>query len=369
MNLVFCHDHKFRFDGKSYYSNGSLSNEVLSWYVDLADNLTVVARVIEMDDSIEHLSQITNQNITIVDRSKLEQAIENADAVICRLPSFVGNKAFKLSKKFNKKCLIELVGCPLESYWYHSFKGKAVAVPIFLQTRKIVRSAEWVSYVTENFLQKRYPNKMKCLACSDVALPKQKLDIGQISIREQKLNVAFQERRYHIGTIGALNVKYKGQQDVIKAIAALNKVGIFLDYDLVGVGDSMVLMELAGKYSVEKQVHPIGILPHEKIFEWLSTLDIYIQPSYTEGMPRSVIEALSIPCLVMGSRVGEIPSLIDNRYVFQPGKYAEIVEIIKSLNKNDLKSLKENKERALEFEKNLLDKRRISYYREFIGSE
>jgi glycosyltransferase involved in cell wall biosynthesis len=102
------------------------------------------------------------------------------------------------------------------------------------------------------------------------------------------------DKRIVIGTIAAVDVKYKGQENVIKDLGHLKNEGILnFEYHLVGGGDQIHLSELAKKYNVHESIKFIGSLPHNKIFEWLDSIDIYIQPSLTEGLPRALIEAMS----------------------------------------------------------------------------
>lgn len=54
-------------------------------------------------------------------------------------------------------------------------------------------------------------------------------------------------------------------------------------HQLVGGGDASELKAEAKKQDVSAQIKFLGSMPHDKIFEWLDTIDIYIQPSYQEG--------------------------------------------------------------------------------------
>ena len=44
----------------------------------------------------------------------------------------------------------------------------------------------------------------------------------------------------------------------------------------------------------------MGGVPHNKIFQLLDDIDLYIQPSLQEGLPRSVVEAMSRACPIIG---------------------------------------------------------------------
>lgn len=82
--------------------------------------------------------------------------------------------------------------------------------------------------------------------------------------------------------------------------------------------------------NVADQIKIIGQMPHDKVFTWLDSIDIYAQPSRQEGLPRAMIEAMSrgIPCI--GAKTAGIPELIDNKYIFTNSK-TEVEEISKLL--------------------------------------
>ena len=132
MGLLFAHDHKFRLIEGVYYSPGGLSDDVLSRYVDLFGNVTVVARVIREKKVDGKYSKIQNPNIRIIERKSLssrefKSLIASYAHIIARLPSRIGSETVYVSKKLKKDYLVEMVACPWDSYWNHSLKGKIVA--------------------------------------------------------------------------------------------------------------------------------------------------------------------------------------------------------------------------------------------------
>src|SRR5690606_13083700 len=132
--------------------------------------------------------------------------------------------------------------------------------------------------VPNNFLQSRYPTKGLVENCSNVAL--QNFTEETLPKRIEKISTMKEQNKSIIGTTAALNVRYKGQQYVIKALGQLKKQGIYCyEYQLVGNGDKSYLQKMARKYNVEDQVKFIGPLHHNQVFDWLDKIDIYCQPS------------------------------------------------------------------------------------------
>lgn len=169
-----------------------------------------------------------------------------------------------------------------------------------------------------------------------------------------------------IGTTGAINVLYKGQEYVIKAISRLNKLGYNFEYHMVGGGDNSYLKSLAEKYHVVDKVKFLGSLSHDQVFEYLDTMDIYIQPSKTEGLPRALIEGMSRACPSFGSFTGGIPELLNKEYTFQVGSVDQICDLLINLDKERMMELaRMNFKKAKEYDRDLLDEKRFDFYRKF----
>lgn len=372
MKLLFAHDHKFRFDGISYYSTGGLSNEVLSRYVSIFGEVDVIARSIPDLDNNTNLSKITNPYVTIYDIKQktdiIDRLVLKSDCIIARLPSLIGNKVLKAAIKYNKPYLIELVGCPWDSFRFHSIKGKMVAPYMYFITKAYIKKSNWVIYVTKEFLQNRYPNSNNTESCSDVVLNDKSMTDEMLINQITKLKNSINSRKLTLGTIGSVDISYKGQQFVIEAIKKLNDAGISVTYDLVGGGNPEKLKNIVKKLELKDSVRFLGTIPHNDIFNWLSKIDIYIQPSLTEGLPRSVLEAMSRGCIVLGSNVGGIPELIDEPYCFKPGNYKEIANLIMNLSESDVNQIYDNYKKLENYKKDLLDLRRLEFYRKYASS-
>jgi glycosyltransferase involved in cell wall biosynthesis len=102
------------------------------------------------------------------------------------------------------------------------------------------------------------------------------------------------------------------------------------------------------------------------VFEFMDEIDIYIQPSKQEGLPRAIVEAMSRGCPVIASNIAGIPELISKDALFTPGKIIELKELILSLKKEKLKVWAiENFERSKNFQTEILNNKRLSFYNEF----
>ena len=59
--------------------------------------------------------------------------------------------------------------------------------------------------------------------------------------------------------------------------------------------------------------------PGKEVMAWLDGIDIYLQPRMAEGLPRSLIGAMSRGCPFVGSRCGGITGLLEEECLIEPG--------------------------------------------------
>lgn len=375
----------------NFYTDGNLNDKVWNRYKKYCDELLILLRAEEKKYTKEYAMQKFNsikmqkvkvfktidlmtpkyRFIDFFSRKKVKKEIEKAviecdKAIIRSAHNFYTLTAVKMCQRYNKPYMIEVAGYAFDGYWNHGdLFGKIVAYPYELMAKKAMLNANYCLYVTDYTLQKRYPCKGKTLGCSDVELyGSNKKDLNN---RLESIN---SDKKMIIGTIGGVNVKLKGQKDVIKALGKLKKNGYNnFEYQLVGLGSHDYLNKFIEKYNLQDEVKFLGGMPHEKIFEWLKSIDVYIQPSHTEGLCRAIIEAMSVSCPVIVSNAGGNPELASSKYIFRKGNVKEIINILKNLNTKDLKiEAKRSYASSQKYNKEILDKIREEFYNDFINS-
>lgn len=288
--------------------------------------------------------------------SDVLRAFKRSNLIILRLPSVVSLKAFCLIRKYSKKYMVEVMGCALDMYWNHGIVGKIIAPFMFFRTRKIVKRADYCLYVTKRFLQKRYPNYNTNIGVSDV-------DIKNVDTPRSYLD--FNKQRFTMMTAAAVDVRYKGQKFVIKAISLLKKkYGIDVIYYLAGGGSTNRLKGIARKYGVENNVVFLGLLAPNELVKYMRDTDFYIQPSLTEGLPRSLAEAMSHGAICFGSDAGGIPELLEPQQIFKRGNTQSIVDtVMDTINSNALSAISgRNVREATAYSSDKLNKKRVSFY-------
>jgi glycosyltransferase involved in cell wall biosynthesis len=295
----------------------------------------------------------------------IKKAVTEHDVIICRLPSAAGVIAFKEAKKQNKPILVEAVACVFDALWNYDWRGKLLAHYKYYKYKSIFKKASYVIYVTDKFLQKRYPTAGKSIGCSDVVLNSH--DETKLTQRLDQIKSKEQNSTLQLTTVAALDVVYKGQADVIQALYKLKQKGNYFKFKIIGQGNPTRLQNLIDEFELNDLVEIVGPLPHNEVFNELEQTDIYIQPSKQEGLPRAVIEAMSLGCPVIGSDTGGIPELIQPECVYPKGNISQLIQKLTTVN-NDflLKQAKVNFEKSKHYESSFLEEKRIDFYDEFL---
>ena len=383
MDLVFIHDGPLFYDKDGNYYEYAY-HELYERYSYLADNITFMMRTKPVEGKkftpvppqikVISVPNFKSPRTILVNKPKAERIIEKCvrenDFFVLRTQSSIAQAAVKYIKKYGKPYIVESVGCSWDSYWNHGLLGKAVAPYMYWKTRSIIADAKYVYYVTGRFLQRRYPTNGKTVSCSNVVIdePQKKT----LEKRLKKLESFDAGKKLVLGTAAALDTRYKGQEYVIRAIKQLTAAGYDVEYRLAGgyngAKHDMFLHDLAKEQGVADRVKFVGSLNAEQMPEYYDSLDIYVQPSKQEGLPRAVIEAMSRGCPVIGTNIAGIPELIPKVCLFRKGSTDEVTAAVKRVLRTDLKKLaKRNFLKSREFSRDKLVRKREQFYDLFLA--
>lgn len=140
--------------------------------------------------------------------------------------------------------------------------------------------------------------------------------------------------KVHLLFLGLL-VKEKGIYDL------LDMIGEYADFfrgrivlHIGGNGDADLLKNAIEQKRLGDFVRYEGWVSGHKKTRLFSLCDIYVLPSYIEGMPISILEAMSYGCAVLATNVGGIPEIIQdgvNGFLFEAGNQEEMYGKLKKL--------------------------------------
>lgn len=205
-------------------------------------------------------------------------------SIIIRLVRFLGAKT-----------IIHLHGAEFETFYNKECsesKKQHIRNTFNMADKVIVLSSQWLKWIHTIVTDK---NKVCVVynAVSELNLPKKDC---------RNKNILF------LGRLG----QRKGVEDLINAFAqiALNFSNAHLQ--LGGDGDIAKYQAQVAKLGITEQVSFLGWVQGAARDKYLTEATVYCLPSYNEGFPMGVLEAMSAEVAVIASTAGGIPDAITN---------------------------------------------------------
>jgi glycosyltransferase involved in cell wall biosynthesis len=128
--------------------------------------------------------------------------------------------------------------------------------------------------------------------------------------------------------------QHKGVDDLINAFAkTLNKHPNVL-LQLAGEGDTHKYKEQVDKLGISESVSFLGWVAGENKKQSLIDSTIFCLPSYYEALPMGILEAMSAEVVVVSTKVGGIPDVIEHGkegILIQAGNVDELSEVLSEL--------------------------------------
>lgn len=120
----------------------------------------------------------------------------------------------------------------------------------------------------------------------------------------------FKVNSFLIGYIGRLS-KEKGIINFINAIPCVVKKKNNVKFLVIGDGALKKEVEIyINKNNLCNYVRFVNWIPNNNIPKYLHELDLLVLPSYTEGLPNIILEAMACGTPVLATAVGAIPDLV-----------------------------------------------------------
>jgi glycosyltransferase involved in cell wall biosynthesis len=221
-----------------------------------------------------------------------------------------------------------IFSCFLYPDCYAALKiGKALSVPVVAMsigsdinrigdpisaahTRTVLREADFVVTVSSDLCAKAIamgasPQKIRAIinGCD--------LSVFRVSDRlEARRKLSLDSSAEAVVYIGRLDVK-KGLRELVEAAAALHAQRPHLHVYLVGEGPDRPLIEsLIQANDASSYIHAPGACGFDDVAVWIAASDLVTLPSYMEGCPNVVLEALACGRPVVATNVGGIPEIM-----------------------------------------------------------
>jgi glycosyltransferase involved in cell wall biosynthesis len=112
--------------------------------------------------------------------------------------------------------------------------------------------------------------------------------------------------------VGSLK-REKGVYELINAFCKIRKILPQAVLNICGSGNEYNdLMELIAQSGLESVVRLVGEVKPDHLHKWMQASDIFLLPSYSEGMPNVIMEAMACGLPVISTTVGGLPDAIGN---------------------------------------------------------
>jgi len=187
------------------------------------------------------------------------------------------------------------------------------------------------------------------VAVHDVIILRGTSELGALAFSEAKrqgkfvamevVSCAFDELWFYGSLKAKLYAPYRffKQRQLVKKSDAV----IYVSQDfLQKPGDPEPFQKIIDEKGLSNRVFLDGIRQSgEGVWQWLRDMDLYVQPSFQEGVPRATIEAMAQGLPVIGSNAGGIPELIDDKWIVPRGNANALADKIK-LMVSDIETMK-----------------------------
>lgn len=328
------------------------------------------------DDEVKGMIRVDGDNISIKQlpytrgmsdyikkyfeiRKQIKKIIIDSECAIIRLPSIVADMFLKEYKKTGKLFFLEIVADPYDAYSFN----KIAKYYFSYRLKKSVLQADGVSYVTEYYLQSKYPPKTKQITTHYSTINLLEEHFSELNSYSIDMNRPI--KLIHVANSMSNNIK--GHDIAIKVVNYILLNGYQCEITFIGDGPyKAYLKDLIIKYKIEDHVNFVGKLSDSnQIRNYLKQSDLFLFPTKAEGLPRALIEAMAIGLPSISTPVNGVPELLEDRYLFNPLNVEDFGNKVISLinNPEELKEMSNNNIiTAYKYKYKNLEKKRINFY-------
>lgn len=233
----------------------------------------------------------------------------------------IGAPSILFSKLFKIPCMVEIHG---EEYFRYLEKGGALAtiVKFSFKNAKKVRS-----------LNQEMSEKLKKFNfIQNVVVIPNRVDFA---IFDRKKNCFDIDDRVNLVSVG----RFVWEKNYLNLIEALHESGIDFHLTLVGGGPLRENYEsYLSEHSIQNKVTIIGKVDQKNLLDFIVHADIYIQSSVSEGMPRTILEAMALQMPIISTNVGSIMGVLEDSYnslIIEPDSKKQLISAIQCLTSNN----------------------------------
>lgn len=379
--LLSCDDYIFSYKGK-YYARTQEKYDFYQRYLRVFDQLRLVTRCVNEDKLGKTRVLLDDERIEYVPLPffsgpvqyakkyfkigrQLRNITDGCDAAILRLPATVAQRVGKKVMQSGIPYAMELVFDATDAYVNATnLLERVLWKMIDKQMKQLCEHSEGVSCVTEQYMQQHYTSKKENAFFShysSITLYDSFFTNQRNYLSKDVFKIA------HVCTQVQFNGR-KGYNEIIDALKILKGRGVKVEVNFAGPdyhNGIALLTDYAKKQGVGDMVNFVGGVTREQLSSYLEDSDLYVMPTWAEGLPRVIIEAMAkgLPCIT--TPVSGNPELVSEHFLVEYHDVEKLADRIEELvtNKELYEATsKENFERSLKYEATVLEKRRDEFY-------
>lgn len=207
-----------------------------------------------------------------------------------------------ISKIFRKKTIVFIRG------WSDEFASKLMkGQGYFKWVFRVLKRSNVTLVLADKFKR----------SLADLGFNSDDISVTRTMYRQSDIKASsnFKQSELKFLYIGRLS-QPKGVIDIIEAFKIIKEKNINLGIDLYGHFASkdieIEINSLIDKYDLQNLVRVHDFISGEEKYKVLSEADVFVFPSYHEGCPNSIIEALAASLFIIATPVGAVDEIVEH---------------------------------------------------------
>ena len=193
----------------------------------------------------------------------------------------------------SRKLLPHTVYTVHNSYPNYKLRNKLMLYPVVARFRRVV--------CCSHSSLESFPRLLRWLGGERIHAVDNGVDMDRVDRALENRSEPIGERRFTVLTVGRL-IEMKKPLNVLNAYEqGSNGVS-----QLVIIGEGPLRLALSreiGQLGLERQVTMTGVIPRDRVFDYLALADLFVSTSGGEGLPLAVLEAMACRCPVILSDI------------------------------------------------------------------
>jgi len=238
--------------------------------------------------------------------------IKKSDLIMIRVPSPISYLVYLVAKRYGTPYFLYVAGDIREvannGGKYQNFisnKASSVAANLFHQSIRNMAKGSLVFVIGSDLY-----DQMNLIAARCVNLVPSVISTDQI-VPPNDYDIQDPVKLLYVGRL----VPIKGLAYLLRAVPDIGSDDQEVVLDIVGDGNHRAKLErLTKRLNIENQVNFRGLVSFgDQLFSYYENANIYVLPSLSEGIPKTLLESMAFGTPIVATNVGGIPDVIQDR--------------------------------------------------------